>query len=145
MNTRANICKKWFLTSNHQNDNGSISMGTFFVWREWNQQLHQLKKGLHRQIEDFLDWYPFFSLSIELKAFCVTQIETPKMAKFAICTNKLSKKIAEHVGDIFGPWLGKEHYPRPTTLWNSRRKTVKGRKNGMTQMSPQSRNWLEIS
>ena len=33
---------------------------------------------------------------MKLKAFCVTQNETPNMAKFSVSTNKLSHCFAEH-------------------------------------------------
>ena len=55
----------------------------FFLQREWNQPLHQIKKGQHIGIEDFLHCAPTFLLfiSIKLKAFRVTQNDTPKMIK----------------------------------------------------------------
>ena len=34
---------------------------------------------------------------MELKAFSVTQIETPKMVKISASTNKLSQNFAEHI------------------------------------------------
>ena len=38
----------------------------------------------------------FFNVFMKLKAFCVTQNETPKMAKMAVSAKKLSKNISEH-------------------------------------------------
>ena len=48
----------------------------------------------HRGIKCFLKFAPtfLFLILIKLKAFRVTQNETPKMVKFSTSTNKLSKK-----------------------------------------------------
>ena len=55
----------------------------FFVQLKHNQQLHQILKRRRIWIEDLLNCEDLilFFISIELKAFCVTQNETPKMVK----------------------------------------------------------------
>ena len=66
-----------------KNDNGASAMSKIFVRREWKLQLHQLKKGKPRRIEDWLKCAPMFLffISMKLKASHVTQNKTPKMEK----------------------------------------------------------------
>ena len=67
-----------FLSSNHKNDNGSVAMSKLFVRRKRKQQINQLKKLQLKGIEDLLNCdLPF--LMNKLKAFLVTQNDTPKM------------------------------------------------------------------
>ena len=58
-------------------------MRIFWVWRERNQQLNQLKKGQHRGIEDLLKSSPMFLFFYfnEIEDVSSYTKETPKMAK----------------------------------------------------------------
>ena len=46
---------------------------------------------------NFAPMFLFFIILMKLKAFRVTKNETPNMVKMSASTNKLSKKITEHV------------------------------------------------
>ena len=92
---RANSPPKWktliydlicvennFYPATIKNDNGAVVTRIFFVQKKWKQQLHQSKERRHRGIEGLQKCSPIFLffISIKLKAFHVTQNETPKMA-----------------------------------------------------------------
>ena len=40
LNTRANLCEKYFFPATIKNDNGAVVMRKNVVRREWSQQLH---------------------------------------------------------------------------------------------------------
>ena len=69
------------------------------VRRERSQQLHELKVGRHRGIEDLLNCAPrlLFFISMKLKVFRVTHNDTPKMVKMSASTNNFSQIFADYV------------------------------------------------
>ena len=83
LDIQANSCIKIILSSNHQKWQWGSRNGNFFVRREQKQQLQQLKKDRHRGIKKLLNCAPIFLFFYfdEIEFFCVTQNETPKMAK----------------------------------------------------------------
>ena len=70
-----------------------------FVQGKRIQQLHQFKKVKHNFIEDLLNCAltSLFFILMKLKAFRVTQHETPKMVEKLASNNIFSQKFAQHV------------------------------------------------
>ena len=82
-NTQANLCRKYFLSSDHQKWIWSHRHENYFCTMRTETLTTSNKKGQHIWIEDLLNCATvfLFLISIKLKAFCVTQNKTPKMVK----------------------------------------------------------------
>ena len=107
-NTRANFCKKYFSSSNHQNDNGAVATRNLFVQCKRNQQLHRIKK--YDIVEYNTLWTVqlcyYFSILIKLKVFRVTRNKIPKLVKIV----RLYQQVVTFFCRTRLKWLG-------TTSW----------------------------
>ena len=94
-NTRANLCKKYFLYRNHKKWKWS-RYNKIFLRCERNQQLHHINKWRHSVIEDLLTYATMLlpPSPIKWKAFRVTKNKTPKLVKMSASINKWSQHFS---------------------------------------------------
>ena len=94
------ICVKYnFYPATTKNDNRAVLTRKLWFNTNGRNNYTNLKEGQHRGIEDLLNCsttFLFFSISVKLKVFRVTQNETSKMAKFSVSANRMSRFFMVH-------------------------------------------------
>ena len=84
LNTQANFCEEYFYPASIKNYNGAVALriGLCVTWMEPTTPSRS-SKGRNNWIGYLLNFVTLFLflILIKLKAFCITQNETPKMVK----------------------------------------------------------------